>query len=207
MSPKALDPAVRAGLIEAAARLLASEGPSALTTRRLATEVGTSTMAVYTYFSGMDELRHAVRVEGFDRLAEHLARVEVGPDPVTEVCELGSEYLANALANPDLYRFMFMETPTEPDVHVGIATFERLVAGVRRAVEAGRFTGDPWERAQQLWSALHGVVALHLAGLFTTEELLGTLGRTTLDLFVAFGDDRDAALASFDRARFAQLTT
>ncbi|MEU4325462.1 hypothetical protein [Nonomuraea dietziae] len=43
-----------------------------MTARRLAGEAGTSTMAVYTYFGGMEEVRGAVRQEGFARLAADL---------------------------------------------------------------------------------------------------------------------------------------
>ena len=60
---------LRPALIEAAARLIATEGADGLTLRRVADEVGTSTMAVYTCFGGMPELRRAVRREGFARLA------------------------------------------------------------------------------------------------------------------------------------------
>ncbi|MGH8570384.1 MAG: helix-turn-helix domain-containing protein, partial [Gammaproteobacteria bacterium] len=67
MSPRAADERVRLALIEAAARVLARDGPDALTTRRLASEVGTSTMALYTHFGGMDDLRRAVRLEWFER--------------------------------------------------------------------------------------------------------------------------------------------
>jgi AcrR family transcriptional regulator len=67
--PKTADPSVRTALIEHAARITAEEGREALTLRRLAAGVGTSTMAVYTHFGGMDDLRRAVRREGFARLA------------------------------------------------------------------------------------------------------------------------------------------
>src|SRR5919112_597937 len=100
VSPKALDPNVRAKLLDAAARLLAEEGPSALSTRRLATEVGTSTMAVYTYFSGMDELRHALRKEGFDRFGRFLEEVRETDDPVADLAAQGGAYFANAITNP-----------------------------------------------------------------------------------------------------------
>jgi hypothetical protein len=49
-------PDVRRRLLEEAARLLGEEGPAALTTRRLAREAGTSTMAVCTHFGGMPAL-------------------------------------------------------------------------------------------------------------------------------------------------------
>jgi len=65
VSPKIADPAVRTALLENAARLIATEGTTGLTLRRLAEETGTSTMAVYTHFGGMQSLRDEVRREGF----------------------------------------------------------------------------------------------------------------------------------------------
>jgi AcrR family transcriptional regulator len=208
MSPKPLDPEVRTALIEAAARLLAEDGPGALTTRRLAAEVGTSTMAVYTYFKGMDELRHAVRLEGFDRLAAFLEDVPVGDDPLGELVDLGGAYFTNAITNPHLYRFMFMEKPIDDDPEVGIGTFERLVAGVDRAVKAKVLDpGDPWDLAQQLWASTHGVVTLYLAGLFTLEEALSSYQRMGFFLLIGMGVDPEALVASVadTRRRFADI--
>ena len=54
-------------LIEAAARVLAEEGRPAVTARRLAAEVGASTMAVYTHFGSMDELLVRMCRDGFAR--------------------------------------------------------------------------------------------------------------------------------------------
>src|SRR5436189_5969729 len=59
---------LRSALIEAAARLIAAKGAAGMTLRGLAEEVGTSTMAVYTHFGGMPELRRAVRREGLPGL-------------------------------------------------------------------------------------------------------------------------------------------
>lgn len=204
MSPRAADPATRVALIEAAARLLAEDGPRALTTRRVADEVGASTMAVYTYFGGMPELRRAVRREGFARLAEHLAAVAPSRDPVTELSALGIAYVANAVDNPHLYRAMFLETPLDAeDAVVGLGTFERLVAAVQRCMDEGRFTTlpDAWVGASQLWALVHGVVTLVLAQMLdlpTAAELVAAGG---LNLFVGFGDERPRAKRSIDRAR------
>jgi len=199
MSPKAQDPQARAALIEAAARLLAEHGPDALTTRRLAGEVGTSTMAVYTYFAGMEELRREVAREGFRRLAAYLDAVPDTDDPIYDLSALGGAYFINALTNYDLYRFMFLENPEDDDV--GEGTFERLVRGVQRAMDAGRFeTADPLNRATQLWVMAHGVVTLHKAGCLTLEEAITTMRDMALNLFLGFGDDEEAAAASMGRA-------
>ncbi|MEA2460880.1 MAG: hypothetical protein QOH90_1057 [Actinomycetota bacterium] len=202
VSPKAPDPSVRVKLIEAAARLLAEEGPSALSTRRLASEVGASTMAVYTYFRGMDELQHAVRKEGFDRFGRLLEEVRETDDPVADLAAQGAAYFINALTNPHLYRFMFMEPLLDGDPEVGLWTFEKLVAGVQRALDAGRFAAaEARPLAMQLWATAHGIVTLHLAQLLTFEEAIAAFGDIALNLFVGFGDDRARALRSLDDAQ------
>ena len=200
MSPRAQDPQVRAALIEAAARLLAEHGPDSLTTRRLAGEVGTSTMAVYTYFSGMEELRSEVAREGFRRLAAYLDAVPDSDDTVFDLSALGAAYLTNAFANYDLYRFMFLENPEDDDV--GEGTFERLVRGVQRAIDAGRFKeADPLSLATQMWVMAHGVVTLHKAGCLTLEEVIQTMAAMALNLFVGFGDTEEKVLESMGKAQ------
>ena len=199
MSPKASDPRIHSALIDAAARLLAEGGPGALTTRALAAEVGTSTMAVYTYFRGMDELRAAVRKEGFERLAAWLDAVAPSDDPVADVAALGAAYTSNAVENPHLYRFMFVEPLRDQDPEVGVETFERLVADVARAVSAGRFEGKPAELATQLWVVVHGTVTLYLAGLLSLDQLVDSSTEMALNLFTAFGDDPARARRSMGR--------
>ena len=193
MAPKALDPDIRGALIDAAARLLVDEGPAALTTRRLATEVGTSTMAVYTYFKGMEELKRELRREGFARLAALQDEVLDTGDVVANVVGQGVAYFINALANSHLYRFMFMEPIGEDEEEIGIETFETVVASVARAVEAGRFEGDPERLATQFWASSHGVISLYLAGCLTLEEAIEASRDIGVTLLVAFGEDRASA--------------
>ena len=184
MSPKIADPAVRTALLENAARLIATEGTTGLTLRRLAEETGTSTMAVYTHFGGMQSLRDEVRREGFARLRAHLEFVEATNDPVADLARLGREYHDNARENPHLYRAMFMDrAPLEnseaSDDDIGLDTFDLLVAGVRRCMDATRFSpADPVPLALQLWSAAHGVMALVLSGLLEDDLALATLDST-----------------------------
>ncbi|MGZ4674264.1 MAG: TetR/AcrR family transcriptional regulator, partial [Ilumatobacteraceae bacterium] len=62
-----LDP-VGSTLLKAASDLLATEGPAALTVRRIATAAGVSTMNVYSRFGGKDGVVEHLFVEGFHRL-------------------------------------------------------------------------------------------------------------------------------------------
>ncbi len=191
MSPKLADPATRDALIEAAAELIATDGPARLTLRRVAAEVGTSTMAVYTHFGGMDELRREVRREGFARLGAEMSSVETTADPVADLGQLGVAYYANAITNPNLYRAMFMEHPIdETDAGIGLDTFDQLVTGVQRAIDAGRFrSGDAVEMATQMWALAHGVVTLQLAHLLDPERALACMVAGGTNLFASFAAD------------------
>jgi AcrR family transcriptional regulator len=163
---------VRARLIEEAARILGEEGPSALSARRLASAAGTSTMAVYTHFGSMAGVADAVATEGFRRLIDHVDEVRTTDDPIADLRAMAAAYRANALENRHLYLVMFGAVSLGgfggqgADREVSTEAFGQLVAGIARAMEAGRLRdGDPAAVAAQFWSALHGYVMLELAGM------------------------------------------
>jgi AcrR family transcriptional regulator len=201
MSPRPANPAVSSALIEAAARLLATEGPGALSTRRLAGAVGTSTMTIYTHFGSMSELHAAVRREGFARLALALEARADTDDAVADLVACGLAYLDAALAEPELYQAMFNHRPPQGD-DAGSGVFDLLVVRTRRCVDRGRFPdADPsrcptW--AGEVWTAVHGTVTLGLAGIIPDDQLRHLLAGTLYRLAVGFGDYPDAAQRSVD---------
>lgn len=202
MCAKRVDPSIRTALVETAARIIATEGLAKLTLRRLAGDVGTSTMAIYTHFGSMDELRRAVRQEGFARLGAELDAVERTEDPVADYIVLGAAYHRNATANPDLYRAMFLDGPIDDvDRSQGLETFATCVDAVQRCETEGRFSpGDAGLRALAQWGVLHGLVSLHAANLLDEDEVVRSAQTAATDLFLAWGTDPDALDASLTRA-------
>jgi AcrR family transcriptional regulator len=185
------DPAVRTLLIERAAHMLRAREP--ITLRTLVAGTGVSTMAVYTYFGGMDGLWQAMRQEGFTRLAAVLSEVKPSADPVRDLAALGSAYLANALANPDLYRVMFdagfaLEDPAAAD-----ETLHHLVSAVERAKQLSRFRTDvdPLSLATQTWAIGHGLVSLVAPGPLPRQALDHGIPILTA-LFISCGDTPEA---------------
>jgi len=165
-------PAIRARLLEAAARILDEEGPSALSTRRLAAGAGTSTMAVYTHFGSMGAVVDAVATEGFRRLIARVDAVEKTDDPAADLLAIAAAYRENALENRHLYAVMFGAVSVRglggagPDADVAYAAFQQLVTVIERAMDAGPLRrDDPKAVAAQWWSALHGYMMLELAGM------------------------------------------
>jgi AcrR family transcriptional regulator len=193
---------VRTLLVEAAARILAEEGPAALTSRRLASEIGSSTMAVFSRFRNMAEIRSAVRHEAFARLDARLDAVSASDDPVADLVAAGAVFFDSGVAGPHLYRAMFLDRQPEDD-DLGAGTYERLVALVRRCVAAGRFPAAQeslipvW--AAQMWSMRHGMVTMTVAGSLPEEQARFVLEDMTYRLLVGYGDDPDRARRSVER--------
>ncbi|MFE0027720.1 TetR/AcrR family transcriptional regulator [Amycolatopsis sp. NPDC059021] len=218
MSDKPRAAETKARLIDAAIRLLSDGGPEALQARKLAAEVGASTMAVYTHFGGMGALVDAVAREGFLRLSAQMARVAETDDPVADLFALALAYRRAAVENPQLFAVTFGQSApsgqraTLTDLtseegrsapHEGIEAFGYLLRGAERAIEAGRFKAtDPLTAAFQLWSALHGFVTLETSGHFGTTEhgVDHVLSPLSITLAVGLGDSPEAAKASSEAA-------
>ncbi|MGK5672208.1 TetR/AcrR family transcriptional regulator [Micromonospora sp. URMC 106] len=191
------DPAVRTRLIERAAQMLRAREP--VTLRSIVAGTGVSTMAVYTYFGGMNGLWQAMRQEGFTRLAAKLETVPLSADPVRDLAALGAAYLSNALVNPDLYRVMFdagfdLEDPAAAD-----ETLNCLVRTIERAKDIGRFRHDvdALALATQSWAIGHGLVSLVATGPLPHQALDHGAPMLTA-LFVSCGDDPDTCRRSVE---------
>ncbi|MFA1542435.1 TetR/AcrR family transcriptional regulator [Actinomadura monticuli] len=202
----------RRRLVDAGIRLLERDGPEALNARRLAAEIGASTMAVYTHFGGMAGLHEAIMKEEFVRFGRHLHAVPRTDDPVADLLALGLAYRDFVLANPQRYRFMIgltgpgahppighdligEGTPTTlPEVN---AVFEQNVETVRRVMAAGRIRrDDPVPVAAQIWSMLHGYVLLETIGVFGRDGVPTVLAPAAVNLLVGLGDRPEAAEGS-----------
>jgi AcrR family transcriptional regulator len=162
-------------LVSAAEAVLVRDGPGKLTVRAVAAEANIAPMGVYNRLGGKTGLVEALLVRGFDRLR---AVVDSGtePDMLARLRACGMRYREFALANPHFYAIMFEEAiPHEHESQeVGehaAAAFGALVRNVELAAVAGQLAApDPREAALQLWSAMHGFVALEMKGLISSPN-------------------------------------
>ncbi|WP_194921642.1 TetR/AcrR family transcriptional regulator [Catenulispora rubra] len=165
---------LRASLLDVAARLLAAEGPAALTMRRIAAEAGCSTMILYKHFGSKDSIAAALYLEGFARLKLHLDAVPRAADPAEYLAAVGQAYRESALAEPNFYDVMHGPgiPGYSPDARARAAARQSLAAlhiAAQRCIEAGifRLTADPEEITDVLWAAAHGIISLERAGHIT----------------------------------------
>lgn len=168
---------LRTELLDVASHLLATEGPGALTMRRIASEAGCSTTVLYTMFGGKEGIAEALYLEGFHRFRRRLESVPSGTDPLAHLYDLARAYRENALAERNYYGVMFERaipgfTPSPDAVAAARASFDILVDAVRACLEAGVFAGGAEkgvEIAEVLWATAHGAVSLELAGYLGLE--------------------------------------
>lgn len=168
--PRTHDEALRLRLLDRAGVLLSQEGAAALSLRRLAADVGTSTTAVYSLFGGKPGLVKELFIEAFHRFGAHLLAVPRTGDPGEDLVQLGLAYRRSALADPHLYPIMFADVVPgfEPDEQVGheaIAALAPLVEVVRAGTRAGVFVDvAPNVLVLSCWGLAHGMVSLELNG-------------------------------------------
>lgn len=186
------DDALRVRLLERAGHTLSANGLKALSLRQLASDVGTSTTAVYSLFGGKPALLTALFDEAFDRFGSHLASVTPSADPVDDLVQLGLAYRASAVDDPHFYEVMFGSvradiTPDPGSLTRAAATFEPLLGMVRRAIDAGALRAeDPAVIAVSMWAMVHGLVSLELRGFLPPAapepgQVFATAMRANLD--------------------------
>lgn len=209
--PRSSDPGVRSNLLNSAARLIAEHGPHAVSTRRVAAEANTSSMAVYTQFGSIGGLISSVVEEGFEALAEELESVGVTDDPVRDLMALLLASISFARREPNLYEVLFVTASLGKYRRSGpsemlagrAATFRRVEDACTRACSSGRFATDSEVSplAYQWWSAVHGYAMLEVAGFIDsdrgTEKVLIPLLSA---LAQGLGDQPDEAEASLRAA-------
>jgi AcrR family transcriptional regulator len=136
-------------------------------------------MGVYNRLGGKVGLVDALLIKGFDRLraaVDAAINDTAEPSMRARLFGCGRNYRQFALDNPHFYAIMFEDAiPHERDnEEVGEharAAFGALVRAVELAAAAGVLAApDPTEAAQQIWSAVHGAVALELKGLVLTPD-------------------------------------
>jgi AcrR family transcriptional regulator len=154
--------------------MLHEEGADALTVRRLAEEVGTSTRAIYALFESKEGLVRALYRAGFETLYRQQSAVSVTGDPVTDLVALAHAYRRTALDNRHLYGLMFDGArgyePTSEDRQFARRTLVQVRDAVRAGVAAGRLPDDGRAITLELWALVHGLAALELQGILADGD-------------------------------------
>jgi AcrR family transcriptional regulator len=158
-------------LLDAAGRLLTTEGPEALTVRRIAGEARMSTMNVYSRFGSKEGVVERLFINAFGLLADALNAVPTTDDALADLRNCRTAYRRFAHDNPGLYSVMFERAiadfePSPSAMAVAASTLDVLARRISRAMDAGAISrADPVATAAVVWCTCHGVVSLELKGI------------------------------------------
>lgn len=168
--------ALRRSVLNTASELLVTEGPQALTMRKVAAALGCSTTVLYTMFGGKDGIADALFREGFQRLRRRLESVPSDLPPFERLVGLTQAYRENALAERSYYGLMFEHAipgyrPPSESVALARSSLAVLTDTIGACMAAGVLRrADPHEVTEVLWAAAHGAVSLELAGRLADPE-------------------------------------
>jgi AcrR family transcriptional regulator len=110
--PREHDDRTAAALLAAGERAVAEGGLEALSVRGVATEVATTTRAVYSLFGSRDGLIAALGAHTYDLLRSALERLPLTADPQADMVEAGLMFRRFALEHPALFAIGIQRTAT-----------------------------------------------------------------------------------------------
>ena len=189
---------VRHEVKQAALRQLAESGPAGVSVSAIGKQLGVSGPGLYRYFASRDELLTELVIDAYNDLAAALSAATgraSGREPRARLDATARAYRSWALAQPHRYRLLFGPPLPGYDAHAR-RLVDAAQAAMNVLLDAVRELGDQpatapsqplaselsaWARQHGLdidpavamrgvliWSRLHGLIALEIAGNFAS---------------------------------------
>jgi AcrR family transcriptional regulator len=157
-------------LITAGIEILAEDGESGLSLRKVAGRAGVSHSAPYAHFVDKQALIAAISTEGYRRLYEKLTGVRntYAGDPLRQLVETAWVYTRFAMDDTAHFKITFSgilekEKDYPEFVEMSKRSFSVVEDIVRACQEAGVLEAGPTDAvAVSVWSMVHGFVSLLL---------------------------------------------
>lgn len=160
----------RSRIEEAAQEILQEEGVEALSVRNIAKRAGLSTMGVYSYFGGKEQVCDQLYIAGFRDLADAVSKARAKQDPEAIVVESTRIYVDFYKRNTNRYALMFGMGGTDytpgPEARraaresfaVAVGLVEPVTQEDTRADHDAQ--SDARALAYQAWASTHGFIAI-----------------------------------------------
>jgi AcrR family transcriptional regulator len=185
--PKEHGDEIAAALIAAAERTIEEHGIEALSVRGVATEVGTTTRAVYSVFGSKDGLLAALGTHAFNLLRDGVEGIPRTDDPRGDLIAAGMMFRRFATEHPSLFALgVQRQVPSGawPDVSAAARTaLESLTALIAR-LEEPQLLGERTvsEAALEFHALCEGLAAVELRRLspLSDSERIWRQGLTAL---------------------------
>lgn len=182
-------------ILSSASRIIEDEGYSALTVRKIATDIGYTPGTLYNVFQSMDGLTLALNAETLERLLTVLAETKAkheNDEAMTTMKAMAHAYRDFASQNRERWLMLFMQTndsETEaPDWFRD--KIAELFQPLENALAPYYETTDAQTRklaARSLWASIHGIYFLKETGklpLLDNQDVAEDMTDTLIETFV-----------------------
>lgn len=159
----------REEILDVAESLLESEGPAALTMRRVAEVMGIRAPSLYKHIANKDDIEAGLQERALRDMTAAVA-------PAKDLFAIAAAYRQWALSRPGLY-----ELATRRPLRRDVIPAEVEAAAAAPLVAAA---GGEEHRARALWALAHGLVDLELANRFPPDADLDQTWRAALTPFM-----------------------
>jgi AcrR family transcriptional regulator len=175
--PRQHDQSTATALLEAAERIVEHEGLAALTVRRVANDVGTTTRAIYSSLGSKPVLVAGLGVRAFDLLAGMVDPLPLTDDPAADLVRVGVDgFRAFVLTHPALYRVGIQLTDVPPEAIAAIdAAAERALVTLHRRIRRVQEIGGLGSRSLsdatlEFHATCEGLAGLELRSAIQTTD-------------------------------------
>lgn len=159
-------------LIDTAIKMLKTRAPAEISLRELAREAGVSQAAPYRHFKNKEELLAAIMTQGFELKTKYMKQSmeENKSDILKMYYGCGLSYFKMGKNHPQHFKLMFgseiIPSQKYPALQVSACTtFALLKKMIVTCQEAGLVGhGDPYHKALNCWSMVHGFTMLYAEG-------------------------------------------
>lgn len=165
-----------AALLAAAEAVVEAEGPSALTVRRIAAEVGTSTRAVYATYGSKEALLVALGRKAYEILDEGLRALPSTDDPVADLVEAGLIFRRFAIEHPALFAIGIQHVDVASHLAANIrptatVAFDELQRRFQPLEASGRLAAPSTRSAARTFHALcEGLASLESRSMLPKDK-------------------------------------
>lgn len=182
-------------VVEAAHKIVVTEGHEALSLRRLAQDLGVTAPALYVHVEDKEALLKAIVREDLAKLIELYEAID-DPDPVQRLRRLSRHYVAWVREHPELYRVLLMFPPelfrrqhfdpvSEPR-SFGSRLFHKRAEAVADAINSGSLRDDdPYLLNLTMFCAVIGVANFLLMQPDLSPEFESRLVDSVVDAVLA----------------------
>ena len=182
-------------LLDAALRIVETQGKEALTLRAVARLAGVSQAAPYRHFANKEALLAGVAEEGFRSLMSAMRESvqACGDIPLARLRAVGIGYVTFATSHPSHFRVMFGRDMADRSAFPSLRQVARdtlgiVVDAIADCQRAGlvRSEEPAADLALTAWSSVHGLSALLLDGVLD-RPVADVAEMVTRDLFLGLG--------------------